>query len=121
MRALAIAFLLMACTREQPRRVPDRVAARAPVPAARDGHADRRLAIRKAAHDALAEHCGACHEGHLPTAKPAALAIFDLDQPDWPARFDARRFQVALGRLAAKPAAARDAFLALRDAELAAR
>src|SRR5438128_2054087 len=44
--------------------------------------ADPRDATRRAAHDALAQHCGECHESHRPTAKPKALAIFDLDKPD---------------------------------------
>ena len=81
---------------------------------------DPRDATRRAAHDVLAEHCGECHEGHRPTAKPKALAIFDLDQPDWPARFDDHKYKSALGRLSGKSAAARDAFIAFRDAELAA-
>jgi len=69
----------------------------------------------------LARHCGSCHERHQPTANPAALAIFDLDQPDWPARFDARRFAVAMQRLASKPDGDKAIFVALRDAELASR
>ena len=28
-------------------------------------------------------HCGACHQSTLPTAKPAALRIYDLDSADW--------------------------------------
>jgi hypothetical protein len=79
--------------------------------------ADPREATRRGAHDALAEHCGECHEAHRPTAKPAALAIFDLDQPDWPSRFNEHRYESALMRLTKKSAAARDAFLAFRDGE----
>jgi hypothetical protein len=109
------------CAREQPRPVPD---SRAPVavgaPARTSAAPDPREQTRRAAHDALAEHCGECHEGHRPTAKPAALAVFDLDKPDWPARFDDHRYETALNRLARKPAAARDAFIAFRDAERAA-
>src|SRR5262245_19573309 len=60
---------------------------------------DPREATLRAAHDVLAEHCGECHEGHRPTAKPKALAIFDLDQPDWPSRFDDHKYKSALGRL----------------------
>jgi len=86
----------------------------APVVAA----ADPRDATRHAAHDVLAEHCGECHEGHRPTAKPKALAVFDLDKPDWPSRFDEHKFNSALKRLAGKSDAARDAFIAFRDAEL---
>lgn len=88
----------------------------APVVAA----ADPREATRHAAHDVLAQHCGECHEGHRPTAKPKALAIFDLDKPDWPSRFDDHKFKSALARLSGKSDAARDAFIAFRDAELAA-
>jgi hypothetical protein len=95
---------------------PAAAAPEAPVVAA----ADPREATRRAAHDVLAEHCGECHESHRPTAKPKALAIFDLDQPDWPSRFDEHKFKSALGRLSGKSAAARDAFIAFRDAELAA-
>jgi len=77
--------------------------------------------VRDNAHAALARHCGSCHEAHQPTANPKALAVFDLDQPDWPEHFDERRFAVALQRFASKPAADKAAFVALRDAELAAR
>lgn len=82
--------------------------------------ADPREATRRAAHDVLAQHCGECHESHRPTAKPKALAIFDLDQPDWPSRFDEHKYNSALKRLANQSDAARDAFIAFRDAELAA-
>lgn len=81
--------------------------------------ADPRATTRQAAHDVLAEHCGECHEGHRSTT-PKALAVFDLDLPDWPSRFDAHRYEAALRRLASKPAPARAAFIAFRDAELAA-
>lgn len=80
---------------------------------------DPREATRKAAHDVLAQHCGECHEGHR-SQKPQALAIFDLDLPDWPGRFNAHRFESALGRLQNKPAPAAKVFIAFRDAELAA-
>lgn len=93
---------------------PVAASAEAPVVAA----ADPREATRKAAHDALAEHCGQCHEGHRST-NAKALAVYDLDKPDWPERFDDRRSQGALRRLAKSPAA-RDAFIAFRDAERAA-
>lgn len=81
--------------------------------------ADPRDATRKAAHDVLAEHCGQCHEGHRST-NAKALAVYDLDKPDWPARFDERRSPGALRRLAARSAAARDTFVAFLDAERAA-
>ena len=131
MRSLAVAILsigylggylvgcLGSCASEEPRPVPQ-LRAPATVAALPRAAADPRDATRQAAHDVLAEHCGECHEGHRPTAKPPALAVFDLDKPDWPARFDDHRYQAALRRLASKPAAARDAFIAFRDAELVA-
>jgi hypothetical protein len=80
---------------------------------------DPREATRKAAHDALAANCGQCHEGHRST-NAKALAIYDLDKPDWPTRFtDERRIQSALRRLSSRPEA-RAAFIAFRDAERAA-
>jgi cytochrome c5 len=123
MRWLPIAVLWMSCTGGEPRRVPEAPApAPAPPPHAVPAvaAADPREATRRAAHDVLAEHCGECHEGHRPTAPAKALAVFDLDKPDWPARFDEHRYQAALMRLAKKPPAVRNAFIAFRDAELAA-
>ena len=64
---------------------------------------------------------GSCHRVIQPTSREEALAIFDRDKPEWPLRFDERRFEVALKRLASKPDADKAAFAALRDAELAAR
>lgn len=130
MRWVVIAMLSAACTGEAPPRVPESRAPVAPAPdsapapaptvvAAAQPAVDPREATRRTAHDVLAEHCGECHEGHRSKA-PKALAVFDLDQPDWPARFDEHRYQAALRRLASKPPAARDAFIAFRDAELAA-
>ena len=126
MLVLASAASLGSCAGDDARhapvpRPPATAAATAAAPAAVAPRvvvaADPRGATRRGAHDALAEHCGECHEGHRPTAKPAALAIFDLDQPDWPARFDEHRYESALSRLTKKSAAARDAFIAFRDAE----
>jgi len=90
-----------------------------PVPAVEVAAVDPRESTRKAAHDVLAQYCGECHEGHR-SKKPEALAIYDLDLPDWPGRFNAHRFQTALGRLDKKPAPASEVFAAFRDAELAA-
>jgi hypothetical protein len=121
MRTLALAMLMLPAwcpgASDEPHRAPE---ASAPVASAPPRAAvDPREATRRAAHDVLAEHCGECHEGPRPTAVAQALAVFDLDQPDWPSRFDDHRYQAALMRLAKKPAAARDAFIAFRDAELA--
>jgi hypothetical protein len=35
------------------------------------------------ARDALVPACGSCHRSDLPTAKPAALAVFDLTKDSW--------------------------------------
>jgi|RhiMethySRZTD1v2_1073278.scaffolds.fasta_scaffold41858_4 hypothetical protein len=35
------------------------------------------------ARDALVPACGSCHRSDLPTAKPGALAIFDLSKDVW--------------------------------------
>jgi hypothetical protein len=113
MRALAIVPLLAACGADPSRTPPEPRAQVSP----RLAEVDPRPATRRAAHAALAEHCGECHEGHRATAQAKALAVFDLDQPDWPARFDDHRFEAALRRLAKKPAAAPAALVALRKAE----
>lgn len=36
-----------------------------------------------AAREVLAQHCGKCHRGDLPTAVPGALAVFDLLEDPW--------------------------------------
>jgi hypothetical protein len=122
MRPLLIAVLLLSCASDDARRrepIAQRVAVAAPVEVAAVDPRDPRDETRKAAHDVLAQYCGECHEGHR-SKKPEALAIYDLDLPDWPGRFDAHRFQTALGRLEKKPAPASQVFIAFRDAELAA-
>jgi mono/diheme cytochrome c family protein len=143
MRPLLLAVLLLSCAGDESRRGP----APAPTPAPASARATApptqptaatRVAVadgpkpaaqpapdplattRQAAHDVLAQHCGECHEGHRSTT-PKALAVFDLDQPAWPSRFDAHRFESALGRLSKKPEPASATFIAFRDAELAAR
>jgi predicted CXXCH cytochrome family protein len=137
MRPVFLAVLLLSCTGDESRRAPEparpseahgpqsrRVAEAEPplvlrAKQAPTAPADPRAATRQAAHDVLAEHCGECHEGHRST-NPKALAVFDLDQPDWPSRFNEQRFGSALRRLGSKPEPARAAFIAFRDAELAA-
>jgi predicted CXXCH cytochrome family protein len=144
MRLLLLVVLLLSCAGDEARRAPAPArsstadstqpapaqpasAAATPaaqatpvVVAAREPAPDPRAQTRRAAHDALAENCGECHEGHRST-NAKALAIFDLDQPDWPARFTPPRFDSALRRLSKKSEPVRAAFIAFRDAELAAR
>ena len=97
--------------------------ANVPVPAIGPAPAPRSdlVAIREDAHAVLSARCGDCHESHRTTAKPAALAIFDLDHADWPSRFDEARFAAGLRRFGAATAEDRAVFVAFRDAELAQR
>ena len=139
MRPLLLAVLLLSCAGDEARHAPaptrastaepaqpgtaTAVAPTAEAPvvvAAREPAPDPRAQVRLAAHDALAANCGECHEGHRST-NAKALAIFDLDQPDWPTRFTPPRFESALRRLVKKSEPASAAFTAFRDAELAAR
>jgi predicted CXXCH cytochrome family protein len=145
MRPLLLLVLLLSCASDEARRAPAPAARAAPpraepartaapepttratepqppatALAAREPAPDPRAQTRRAAHDALAENCGECHEGHRST-NAKALAVFDLDQPDWPARFTPPRFDSALRRLTKKSEPASAAFIAFRDAELAPR
>ena len=75
-----------------------------------DHHARLAGAVRELAKP----HCGECHQSSRPTAKGAALAVFDLDRVDWYAtmadhQLDA--FRQRAGRLD------RDAVGAFLDAE----
>jgi cytochrome c5 len=125
--AIGIAMLLAACATEEPRPLPAARTPAQPVAARRPAEvlvatAEPALATtRRLGHTVLAKNCGECHEGHRSTAVAKALAIFDLDRPDWPARFDNHRFEAALKRFSSKPEADRAAFIAFRDAELATR
>jgi hypothetical protein len=108
-RWLVVALLLTACARPE---VTAPALRHATSPPSADG-------LHAAVHDVLAQRCGECHEGSRPSAKPEALAVFDLDRPDWPTRFDSqRRFEVALQRLSGAPAADKALMLAFRDTRL---
>jgi hypothetical protein len=57
--------------------------------------ADPTGAVLALARDA----CGSCHQRSLPTAKPKALAVFDLDAPgEWSARMSGRQLRAFPGR-----------------------
>ncbi len=43
-------------------------------------------ALREEAREALRTTCGRCHDHGRPTARPAALRVFDLEQAEWSAR-----------------------------------
>jgi hypothetical protein len=70
----------------------------------------------------LAKSCRECHLGYLKTAKPKALAVFDLAKEDWPATMLDRQFRGLRGRLSeAATAAELDTVDRFIQAELAAR
>lgn len=47
---------------------------------------DDAAALRSAALEALRRTCGQCHDSSQPKARPAALAKFDLADPEWASR-----------------------------------
>ena|SRR5215472_3600563 len=54
---------------------------------------------REAAREALKTSCGRCHDHVRPTAIPAALRIFDLQEQDWSARTTDLQLDHIEGRL----------------------
>jgi hypothetical protein len=85
MRALIVGtFALCACSRAVPP-APDA----APVED-----------LRESARETLGNNCGECHTRGLRTALPRALAVFDLDEPDWSRRMSADQLREAQRRLA---------------------
>ena len=49
----------------------------------RQVRADELQKVREQVRGYAKTHCGSCHTASLPTAKPAALAIYDLDAKEW--------------------------------------
>ncbi len=55
-----------------------------PAPVARAAEAPDVIAARREAIRTHAKaHCGSCHQSSRPSAKPAALSIYDLDRANW--------------------------------------
>src|SRR5262245_25020220 len=48
---------------------------------------------------AFDHHCGECHRSDLPTAKPKALAVFDLTHEDWLAKMTKSQVEAAILRM----------------------
>ncbi|MCB9547666.1 MAG: hypothetical protein H6706_17705 [Myxococcales bacterium] len=63
------------------------------------GLATREL-LRDDARLVLERHCGECHIGTLPTALPAALAVYDLARLEWAATLTDAQLTGLAGRLA---------------------
>jgi mono/diheme cytochrome c family protein len=51
------------------------------------------------ARDALVPTCGSCHRSDLPTAKPNALAVFDLTKDPWWATIKDDQYDALLRRV----------------------
>ena len=49
--------------------------------------------VREQVREYARTHCGRCHIASLPTALPAALAIYDLDAKDWSATLTAAQLR----------------------------
>ena len=47
----------------------------------------------------VVEHCSDCHRHSVSDATPAALAVFDLDDPDWFAGIPSKSFYAFRARL----------------------
>jgi hypothetical protein len=47
----------------------------------------------------LTRHCGKCHQGDLPTAVPAALAVFNLLEDPWYGRLTREQYDGMLMRI----------------------
>jgi hypothetical protein len=54
--------------------------------------ARERLRLSNEIREFIRPECGSCHTSSLPTAKPAALAIFDLAGDDWSAEMTKEEF-----------------------------
>lgn len=79
--------------------------------------------LRESAREALRTTCGHCHDRAQPTARPAALRIFDLAQLDWSARVTEAQMDHIEERFAGfkMPAADRVTVRRFLDAERARR
>jgi hypothetical protein len=73
-------------------------------------------------HTLAERHCANCHQGSVSREKPNALAVFDLDQPDWSAGLAAAQFTVFYQRMQGElDASTRARLLAFAERERAAR
>ena len=55
--------------------------------------ADELQATRDKVHGFASMHCGKCHIASLPTARPAALRIYNLDAPNWSSTLTAEQLR----------------------------
>ncbi|HKA86333.1 MAG TPA: hypothetical protein VKE22_01665 [Haliangiales bacterium] len=85
--------------------------------------ADERAALQAEARTILGKYCGRCHDSDSATAKPAALAIFDLKDKGWFNHLTKDRLSHILNRMDSfgVPAPEQVRIKAFVAAELAAR
>jgi hypothetical protein len=50
-------------------------------------------AVRAQIHAFATTYCGTCHKASLPTARPAALAIYNLDAENWSSTLSAAQLE----------------------------
>jgi hypothetical protein len=55
--------------------------------------------LKEETRDLAKPECGSCHQSSLETAKPGAIAVFDLDAEDWASRMNADRLYEFLVRI----------------------
>jgi len=81
------------------------------------------LAVREQVRGFAKTYCRTCHQASLPTAKPAALAIFNLDAEDWSSTLTPERLKGGFSRRlnARLDAAGRQQLRAFVEGELALR
>jgi hypothetical protein len=68
-----------------------------------------------------ARGCGSCHDTAVSTENTKALAVYDLQEVDWPARMSDQRLPKLMTRLKSAAAADRKVVKKFIEAELAAR
>jgi hypothetical protein len=76
-----------------------------------------RLTLREATRSVLLGRCLPCHSKSTTGANPRALAIYDLDEVEWPRHMTAARFQGMLRRLSSAPPAQQQAVRAFAAIE----
>jgi hypothetical protein len=57
------------------------------------------MSLRDEVREIIRPRCGSCHTSTLPTAKPKAVAVFDLARDDWPRTMSVARLGKFEGRL----------------------
>jgi hypothetical protein len=79
--------------------------------------------LQESAREALRVSCGHCHDRARPTARPAALPVFDLAEIDWSARVTEAQMDHIEDRFASFKMAEADRVIVRRflDAERARR